>query len=181
MRTDATSSLQLSLHILLWLLVFDDAAFSCLSILREIDEVHQNMGYCPQFDAINDLLTGREHLEFYAILRGVPENEVCEVGRAYKLTYLNKYLLFLYHFMELDLYWQSHMSGHYFTTTLTILKFEMAINLIYFSLPKCKKYLYSLKYIKYQNINILKKYYITVIISTENKVNYNTNIYIYLH
>lgn len=38
------------------------------------------MGYCPQFDAINDLLTGREHLEFYAILRGVPEGEVCEVS-----------------------------------------------------------------------------------------------------
>lgn len=51
-----------------------------LSILREIDQVHQNMGYCPQFDAINDLLTGREHLEFYAILRGVPEREVCEVS-----------------------------------------------------------------------------------------------------
>uniref|UniRef100_A0A668ANU0 P-type phospholipid transporter n=1 Tax=Myripristis murdjan TaxID=586833 RepID=A0A668ANU0_9TELE len=50
------------------------------SILREIDEVHQNMGYCPQFDAINDLLTGREHLEFYAILRGVPEKEVCDVA-----------------------------------------------------------------------------------------------------
>ncbi|XP_067103215.1 phospholipid-transporting ATPase ABCA1b [Osmerus mordax] len=50
------------------------------SILREIDEVHRNMGYCPQFDAINDLLTGREHLEFYAILRGVPEDEVCEVA-----------------------------------------------------------------------------------------------------
>lgn len=45
-----------------------------------MDEVHQNMGYCPQFDAINDLLTGREHLEFYAILRGVPEKEVCEVS-----------------------------------------------------------------------------------------------------
>uniref|UniRef100_A0A4W5NQN0 P-type phospholipid transporter n=1 Tax=Hucho hucho TaxID=62062 RepID=A0A4W5NQN0_9TELE len=50
------------------------------SILREMDEVHQNMGYCPQFDAINDLLTGREHLEFYAVLRGVPEKEVCEVA-----------------------------------------------------------------------------------------------------
>ncbi|KAJ8339827.1 hypothetical protein SKAU_G00344600 [Synaphobranchus kaupii] len=50
------------------------------SVLKEIDEVHQNMGYCPQFDAHNDLLTGREHLEFYAILRGVPEKEVCEVA-----------------------------------------------------------------------------------------------------
>lgn len=50
------------------------------SVLTEIDEVHRNMGYCPQFDALNDLLTGREHLEFYAILRGVPEKEVCEVS-----------------------------------------------------------------------------------------------------
>ncbi|XP_070769048.1 phospholipid-transporting ATPase ABCA1b [Enoplosus armatus] len=50
------------------------------SILREIDEVHQNMGYCPQFDSINELLTGREHLELYAVLRGVPEREVCDVA-----------------------------------------------------------------------------------------------------
>uniref|UniRef100_A0AAQ5X991 P-type phospholipid transporter n=1 Tax=Amphiprion ocellaris TaxID=80972 RepID=A0AAQ5X991_AMPOC len=50
------------------------------SILREIDEVHQNMGYCPQFDAINELLTGREHLELYAVLRGIPEKEVAEWG-----------------------------------------------------------------------------------------------------
>ncbi|XP_029283093.1 phospholipid-transporting ATPase ABCA1b isoform X2 [Cottoperca gobio] len=50
------------------------------SILREIDEVHQNIGYCPQFDSINELLTGREHLELYAVLRGVPEKEVCDVA-----------------------------------------------------------------------------------------------------
>ncbi|XP_037635456.1 phospholipid-transporting ATPase ABCA1b [Sebastes umbrosus] len=50
------------------------------SILREIDEVHQNIGYCPQFDSINDLLTGREHLELYAVLRGIPEKEVCDVA-----------------------------------------------------------------------------------------------------
>ncbi|XP_075787467.1 phospholipid-transporting ATPase ABCA1 [Pelodiscus sinensis] len=50
------------------------------SILSNIQGVHQNMGYCPQFDAINELLTGREHLEFYALLRGVPEREVCKVG-----------------------------------------------------------------------------------------------------
>ncbi|KAL2079022.1 hypothetical protein ACEWY4_024766 [Coilia grayii] len=46
------------------------------SIRTEMQAVHQNMGYCPQFDAIDDLLTGREHLEFYARLRGVPEKEV---------------------------------------------------------------------------------------------------------
>lgn len=61
----------------------------CFSVLTEIDEVHQNMGYCPQFDAINDLLTGREHLEFYAILRGVPEKEVCEVSSAQEMDFRN--------------------------------------------------------------------------------------------
>ncbi|KAM9795168.1 LOW QUALITY PROTEIN: phospholipid-transporting ATPase ABCA1b [Neosynchiropus ocellatus] len=50
------------------------------SILREIQQVHQNMGYCPQFDAVNELLTGREHLELYAVLRGVPEDQVCDVA-----------------------------------------------------------------------------------------------------
>lgn len=48
------------------------------SILTNILDVHQNMGYCPQFDAIDELLTGREHLHLYARLRGVPE---CEIGR----------------------------------------------------------------------------------------------------
>lgn len=45
-----------------------------------MDQVHQNLGYCPQFDSINDLLTGREHLELYAVLRGIPEDEVCDVS-----------------------------------------------------------------------------------------------------
>lgn len=37
------------------------------------------MGYCPQSDAIFELLTGREHLELYARLRGVPEAQVAQV------------------------------------------------------------------------------------------------------
>ncbi|MBN3310240.1 ABCA4 protein, partial [Amia calva] len=53
-----------------------EAFLNGYSILTQMREVQQNMGYCPQFDAIDDLLTGREHLEFYARLRGVPENEV---------------------------------------------------------------------------------------------------------
>uniref|UniRef100_A0A3Q1EAA0 ATP-binding cassette, sub-family A (ABC1), member 4a n=1 Tax=Acanthochromis polyacanthus TaxID=80966 RepID=A0A3Q1EAA0_9TELE len=48
------------------------------SVLTDILDVHQNMGYCPQFDAIDELLTGREHLHLYARLRGVPE---CEISR----------------------------------------------------------------------------------------------------
>ncbi|KAF3821200.1 hypothetical protein GH733_011353 [Mirounga leonina] len=57
-----------------------DAFLNKNSILSDIDEVHQNMGYCPQFDAITELLTGREHVEFFALLRGVPEKEVGKVG-----------------------------------------------------------------------------------------------------
>uniref|UniRef100_A0A671UI51 ATP-binding cassette, sub-family A (ABC1), member 4a n=1 Tax=Sparus aurata TaxID=8175 RepID=A0A671UI51_SPAAU len=49
-------------------------------ILTNILEVHQNMGYCPQFDAIDELLTGREHLHLYARLRGVPEAEISRVA-----------------------------------------------------------------------------------------------------
>ncbi|KAM9835346.1 phospholipid-transporting ATPase ABCA1-like [Syngnathus typhle] len=57
-----------------------EAFLNGFSIRTEMRAVHQNMGYCPQFDAINDLLTGREHLEFYARLRGVPEKEVAMVA-----------------------------------------------------------------------------------------------------
>ncbi|XP_068030105.1 phospholipid-transporting ATPase ABCA7 isoform X1 [Anomalospiza imberbis] len=45
------------------------------SVLTDLQSVHQHMGYCPQFDAITDLLTGQEHLEFYSRLRGIPEEE----------------------------------------------------------------------------------------------------------
>ncbi|KAG9351082.1 hypothetical protein JZ751_024972, partial [Albula glossodonta] len=57
-----------------------DASVAGYSILTNILDVHQNMGYCPQFDAIDELLTGREHLYLYARLRGVPESEVCRVA-----------------------------------------------------------------------------------------------------
>nr|XP_045238869.1 retinal-specific phospholipid-transporting ATPase ABCA4 isoform X1 [Macaca fascicularis] len=57
-----------------------DATVAGKSILTNISEVHQNMGYCPQFDAIDELLTGREHLYLYARLRGVPAEEIEKVA-----------------------------------------------------------------------------------------------------
>ncbi|KAM4720611.1 retinal-specific phospholipid-transporting ATPase ABCA4 isoform 1-T1 [Rhinophrynus dorsalis] len=53
-----------------------EASVAGYSILTDIADVHQNTGYCPQFDAIDELLTGREHLQLYGRLRGVPEDEV---------------------------------------------------------------------------------------------------------
>uniref|UniRef100_A0AAY4CQY1 P-type phospholipid transporter n=1 Tax=Denticeps clupeoides TaxID=299321 RepID=A0AAY4CQY1_9TELE len=57
-----------------------DASVAGYSILSNILDVHQSMGYCPQFDAIDELLTGREHLDLYARLRGVPESEISRVA-----------------------------------------------------------------------------------------------------
>ncbi|XP_074118834.1 retinal-specific phospholipid-transporting ATPase ABCA4 isoform X3 [Sminthopsis crassicaudata] len=57
-----------------------DAIVAGKSVLTQISEVHQNMGYCPQFDAVDDLLTGREHLYLYARLRGVPTEDIKRVA-----------------------------------------------------------------------------------------------------
>lgn len=58
------------------------------------------IGYCPQFDAINDQLTGRESLQLMAILRGVsPSNTkkhvdkwIKRLGR-YNYLYISKILV----------------------------------------------------------------------------------------
>merc|ERR1711953_700769 len=46
------------------------------NIKTNLDEARRNLGYCPQFDALNPLLTGREHLRLYARLRGLSEASV---------------------------------------------------------------------------------------------------------
>eukprot|EP00252_Welwitschia_mirabilis_P024322 TRINITY_DN7176_c0_g1_i1.p1 TRINITY_DN7176_c0_g1~~TRINITY_DN7176_c0_g1_i1.p1 ORF type:complete len:583 (+),score=116.15 TRINITY_DN7176_c0_g1_i1:166-1749(+) len=48
-------------------------------ILIHPKAAHQHVGYCPQFDALLDLLTVREHLELYARIKGVPENRLNNV------------------------------------------------------------------------------------------------------
>ncbi|XP_041525646.1 ATP-binding cassette sub-family A member 13 isoform X2 [Microtus oregoni] len=37
-------------------------------------------GYCPQQDALDDLLTGWEHLQYYCSLRGIPKQYIPEVA-----------------------------------------------------------------------------------------------------
>ena len=37
------------------------------------------MGYCPQFDALIDQMTGRETLTMYARLRGVPRTHISNI------------------------------------------------------------------------------------------------------
>ncbi|XP_046356650.2 phospholipid-transporting ATPase ABCA3-like isoform X3 [Haliotis rufescens] len=44
------------------------------NIKNHTQKVQENMGYCPQFDALIDQMTGRETLTMYARLKGVPES-----------------------------------------------------------------------------------------------------------
>jgi ATP-binding cassette subfamily A (ABC1) protein 1 len=57
-----------------------DAFLNQLSIRKKMVQVRQFMGYCPQFDALDPLLTGREHLEFFARVRGISPKDVKTVA-----------------------------------------------------------------------------------------------------
>ena len=50
------------------------------SISNQKEKVYRSIGYCPQFDALMPLLTAREHLKFFARLRGIPEKNVKQVS-----------------------------------------------------------------------------------------------------
>lgn len=44
------------------------------NIATQMNEVRHLIGYCPQFDALLDNLSSREHLELYAAIKGIPPN-----------------------------------------------------------------------------------------------------------
>ncbi|XP_053925522.1 glucosylceramide transporter ABCA12 isoform X1 [Cuculus canorus] len=45
--------------------------------LNDISEAHWSLfGYCPQEDALDDLLTVEEHMYYYARLHGIPERDI---------------------------------------------------------------------------------------------------------
>lgn len=45
-----------------------------------------NIGYCPQVDALDDLLTGEEHLYFYGRIRGISKRQLDAVRKKLSLT-----------------------------------------------------------------------------------------------
>ncbi|KAK3796087.1 hypothetical protein RRG08_044081 [Elysia crispata] len=48
-------------------------------VRNNIKQVQATMGYCPQFDALIDQMTGRETLIMYARIRGIPEAKIPNV------------------------------------------------------------------------------------------------------
>lgn len=57
-----------------------DAWVSGINLKTDMTKVHQQIGYCPQFDALIDDLTGRETMKIFAMLRGVPKDEISAVS-----------------------------------------------------------------------------------------------------
>lgn len=51
-----------------------DAFISGMSLVTDVDKCRKRIGFCPQFDALYDLLTAREHLRFYAAVKGIPSD-----------------------------------------------------------------------------------------------------------
>lgn len=58
-----------------------DAWIRGFSLKTNQREARQLIGYCPQFDALIDDLTGRETLKFFASARGVPPNRIDDITR----------------------------------------------------------------------------------------------------
>jgi len=46
------------------------------NIRTDIHSVQNTIGYCPQFDALIDQMTGEEMLYMYGRLRGIPEKSI---------------------------------------------------------------------------------------------------------
>ena len=61
-------------------------------VKKEMHEIHNVLGVCPQFDILWDDLTVKEHLLLYARIKGVRDERVCvrRVAEAVRLrTRLN--------------------------------------------------------------------------------------------
>lgn len=57
-----------------------DATLAGYSVANEPEKTRRRVGYCPQFDAHFTNLTGREHVELYANIKGIPLTLVKEAS-----------------------------------------------------------------------------------------------------
>jgi ATP-binding cassette, subfamily A (ABC1), member 3 len=50
-----------------------------LNLLTDVHKCRRKIGFCPQFDALFELLTAREHLQLYARIKGICEVDIRRV------------------------------------------------------------------------------------------------------
>ena len=69
-----------------------EATMGGYDVVTHLNESRKTVGYCPQFDALDELLNVREHIMFYAMLRGIPSKVMDKVtdGLIEKME-LNRY------------------------------------------------------------------------------------------
>ncbi|XP_017465331.1 PREDICTED: ATP-binding cassette sub-family A member 3 isoform X3 [Rhagoletis zephyria] len=60
-------------------ITYGSAYIKGLSLESEMSKIYQDIGYCPQFDALLDDLTGRETLHIFCLLRGVRRNRISRI------------------------------------------------------------------------------------------------------
>jgi ATP-binding cassette subfamily A (ABC1) protein 3 len=51
-----------------------EAYISGYNVVTDLASARYNIGYCPQFDALSEVLTPVEHLKLYARIKGIPKN-----------------------------------------------------------------------------------------------------------
>jgi ABC-type multidrug transport system ATPase subunit len=57
-----------------------DATLAGYSVSKQPEKTRRRVGYCPQFDAHFANMTGREHVELYATIKGIPMSLVKEAA-----------------------------------------------------------------------------------------------------
>ncbi|XP_055389657.1 phospholipid-transporting ATPase ABCA3-like isoform X2 [Condylostylus longicornis] len=61
-------------------ITFGQAYVKGYSLRNDINTVYRHIGYCPQFDALLEELTGRETLRIFSLLRGIPEKRINKIS-----------------------------------------------------------------------------------------------------
>lgn len=59
-----------------------DATLASYSVTNQPEQTRRRIGYCPQFDAHFQNMSGREHVELYASIKGIPSEFVKEAAAA---------------------------------------------------------------------------------------------------
>ncbi|XP_063678644.1 phospholipid-transporting ATPase ABCA3-like isoform X4 [Bolinopsis microptera] len=69
-----------------------EAFIAGYDLKKDIRKIQQRIGYCPQFDALIGVMTGRELLSMFANCRGIPRQEIEQtVNEAIKNLNLDEY------------------------------------------------------------------------------------------